>query len=276
MRDVKTTTTGTVMSRISQTFERLRRDKKKALIPFITAGYPDLPTTRELIFEFEKCGADLLELGVPFSDPMADGPLIQCASEQSLAQGTSLHDVLLLVATVRRSTSIPIILMGYYNPFFQFGLDQFTRQAARAGVDGVLVVDLPPEEADEMKRHTDGAGLDLIFLLAPTSGPGRVDRIVRHASGFLYYVSLTGVTGVRSTLDRTIRRQIATIRKKSSLPISVGFGISTPEHAKTVGRWSDAVVVGSAIIKIISECTSARETLQKAGHFIRTMKRALP
>jgi tryptophan synthase alpha chain len=263
------------MSRISQTFERLRRDKQKALIPFITAGYPDLSTTRALIVEFEKCGADLVELGVPFSDPMADGPLIQYASEQSLSHGTSLDDILRLVATVRRRTSIPVILMGYYNPFFKFGLEHFTRKAAQAGVDGVLVVDLPPEEAAEMKRFTDQAGLDLIFLLAPTSGPGRVDRIVRHASGFIYYVSLTGVTGVRSTLDRSIRRQIAAIRRKSTLPIAVGFGISTPEHARTVARWSDAVVVGSAIIKIISGCRSAQEKLQKTGHFIRTLKKAM-
>lgn len=263
------------MSRISQTFERLRRQGTKALIPFITAGYPDLSTTRRLIFEFEKCGADLLELGVPFSDPMADGPLIQYASEKSLSHGTSLEHILRMVASVRRQTSIPIILMGYYNPFFQFGLKQFTREAARAGIDGVLVVDLPPEEAGDMKMHTGRAGLDLIFLLAPTSGPERIDSIVKHATGFIYYVSLTGVTGVRSTLDRTIRHQVGIIRKKSRLPIGVGFGISTPQHAKTVARWADAVVVGSAIIKIILECTSQKEILHKTGHFIGTLKRAI-
>ena len=263
------------MSRISQTFEQLRRAGKKALIPFITAGYPDLSTTKKLIFEFAACGADLLELGVPFSDPMADGPLIQYASEKSLSHGTSLEDILRLVTTVRRKTSIPIILMGYYNPFFKFGLEQFTREAGRAGIDGVLAVDLPPEEAAEMKSFTDRAGLDLIFLLAPTSGPDRIDSIVKHATGFIYYVSLTGVTGVRSTLDRSIRQQIETIRKKSYLPIGVGFGISTPEHAKTVARWADAVVVGSALIKIISECKSTREMVQKTGHFIRALKMAM-
>jgi tryptophan synthase alpha chain len=182
---------------------------------------------------------------------------------------------LLLVATVRRKTSIPIILMGYYNPFLKYGLERFTREAGRAGIDGVLVVDLPPEEAAEMKRFADRAGLDLIFLLAPTSGPKRIDRIVTKATGFIYYVSLTGVTGVRSTLDRTIRQQIETIRKKSSLPVGVGFGISTPKHAKIVAQWADAVVVGSAIIKIISECTSTRETLQKTGNFIRALKLAI-
>jgi tryptophan synthase alpha chain len=263
------------MSRISATFERLRQQKKKALIPFITAGYPDLSTTKRLIFQCEKCGADLLELGVPFSDPMADGPIIQYASEKALAQGTSLEQILGMVKTVRRKSSIPIILMGYYNPFFKFGLKAFTRAAKDAGVDGLLVVDLPPEEAVEMKIHTDRAGLDLIFLLAPTSGPERIDSIVKHATGFIYYVSLTGVTGVRSKLDRSIRNQLETIRKKSSLPICVGFGISTPEHAKTVARWADAVVVGSALIKIISGSTSKAEAVQNAGRFIRTLKAAM-
>ena len=263
------------MSRISATFERLRQQKKKALIPFLTAGYPDLSTTRRLIFQCEQCGADLLELGVPFSDPMADGPIIQHASESALAQGTSLERILGMVKTIRRKSSIPIILMGYYNPFFKFGLKSFTRAAQAAGVDGLLVVDLPPEEAGEMKTHTDRAGLDLIFLLAPTSGPERIDSIVKHATGFIYYVSLTGVTGVRSKLDRSIRNQLETIRKKSPLPIGVGFGISTPEHAKTVARWADAVVVGSALIKIISGSTSKAEAVQNAGRFIRTLKAAM-
>jgi len=263
------------MSRISATFERLRQQKEKALIPFITAGYPDLSTTRRLIFQCEQCGADLLELGVPFSDPMADGPIIQHASESALAQGTSLERILGMVKTIRRKSSIPIILMGYYNPFFKFGLKSFTRAAQAAGVDGLLVVDLPPEEAGEMKTHTDRAGLDLIFLLAPTSGPERIDSIVKHATGFIYYVSLTGVTGVRSKLDRSIRNQLETIRKKSPLPIGVGFGISTPEHAKTVARWADAVVVGSALIKIISGSTSKAEAVQNAGRFIHTLKAAM-
>ncbi len=263
------------MSRISATFERLRQQKEKALIPFITAGYPDLSTTRRLIFQCEQCGADLLELGVPFSDPMADGPIIQHASESALAQGTSLERILGMVKTVRRKSSIPIILMGYYNPFFKFGLKAFTRAAQDAGVDGLLVVDLPPEEAVEMKIHTDRAGLDLIFLLAPTSGPERIDSIVKHATGFIYYVSLTGVTGVRSKLDRSIRNQLEIIRKKSPLPIGVGFGISTPEHAKTVARWADAVVVGSALIKIIFGSTSKAEAVQNAGRFIHTLKAAM-
>ena len=169
----------------------------------------------------------------------------------------------------------PLILFGYYNPLLQYGLEKLARDAAAAGADGFLVVDLPPEEAVEIKMHTDSTGLDLIFLLAPTSGPERINSIVKHASGFIYYVSLTGVTGVRSTLDRTIRNQLETIRKKSPLPIGVGFGISTPEHAKTVARWADAVVVGSALIKIISGSTSKAEAVHNAGRFIRTLKMAM-
>jgi len=263
------------MSRISQTFKRLKQQREKALIPFITAGYPDLKTTQRLIFELERCGADMLELGVPFSDPMADGPLIQYSSEQSLVHGTSLENIMQLVTLVRRRTSIPIILMGYYNPFFTYGLKGFTQQAKRAGIDGVLVVDLPPEEAAEMKVHTDREGLDLIFLLAPTSDAKRIDSIVKHAKGFIYYVSLTGVTGIRSALDRDIKNQIETIRKKTDLPIGVGFGISTPQHAKAVSRWADGVVVGSALIKIISQRARKKDMVSKAGTFIRSLKLAM-
>lgn len=263
------------MSRISKTFERLQRQGQKALIPFITAGYPDLATTRKLILTLEKCGADLLELGIPFSDPMADGPIIQAASEKALVHGTSLDDVLHLVKTVRSTTSLPLILMGYYNPFYRFGLKRFTREARRAGVDGVLVVDLPPEEAAEMLIHTERAGLDLIFLLAPTSDAKRIDSIVRHARGFIYYVSLTGVTGIRAQLDRDIKQHIDGIRKKTDLPIGVGFGISTPRHARQVSRWADAVVVGSALIRIIAESTTQKEILRRAGRFISILKNAM-
>lgn len=263
------------MSRIRQTFERLQQQGQKALIPFITAGYPDMSTTRRLIFALEKSGADLLELGVPFSDPMADGPLIQAASEKALARGTSLRDILDLVKTVRPRISLPLILMGYYNPFYRFGLKRFTQEAQQSGIDGVLVVDLPPEEAGDMLFHTERAGLDLIFLLAPTSDEKRIDSIVKHASGFIYYVSLTGVTGIRSKLDRDIKHHVAAIRKKTDLPIGVGFGISTPLHARQVSRWADAVVVGSALIKIIAKSRNTPEMVHKAGQFIHSLKQAM-
>ena len=172
-------------------------------------------------------------------------------------------------------TELPILLMGYYNPFFTFGLARFADEAKKAGVDGVLVVDLPPEEADAMKAETDRAGLDLIFLLAPTSNSARIQRIAKSASGFIYYVSLTGVTGVRSQLDKDIRKQVIQIKKQSNLPVGIGFGISTPEQAQRVAHWADAVVVGSAIIKIIEKSTTRQAIIQNVGQFVRSLKKAI-
>jgi len=263
------------MSRISKTFEKLRSEGKKALIPFITAGYPDINTTEKFIYELEKSGADLIELGVPFSDPMADGPIIQMASERSLANGTNLKMILELVKKVRMKTDIPIILMGYYNPFFIYGLKRVSRDAKDAGVDGVLIVDLPPEEAGEMKVQTDSTGLDIIFLLTPTSDDKRINLITKNGTGFIYYVSLTGVTGIRSELDRDIRKQITKIRKKTNLPVGVGFGISSPVHAKRVAKWADAVVVGSAIIKIVENSGSKRQMVQRVSKFVNNLKKAM-
>ena len=263
------------MSKISRTFEKLRSEGRKALIPFITAGYPDINTTEKFIYELEKSGADLIELGVPFSDPMADGPVIQMASERSLANGTNLKTILELVKKVRKRTEIPIILMGYYNPFFIYGLKRISRDAKNAGVDGFLIVDLPPEEAGEMKAQTDSAGLDIIFLLAPTSDEKRINLITKNGTGFIYYVSLTGVTGIRSELDRDIRKQIKKIRRKTRLPIGVGFGISSPAHAKRVAKWADAVVVGSAIIKIVENSSSKKQMVQRVGKFVNDLKKAM-
>ena len=263
------------MSRIRQTFEGLNKAGKKALIPFITAGYPDISTTEKFIFLLERSGADLIELGVPFSDPMADGPVIQAASEHALRKGTTLKKILDLVKRVRKKTELPILLMGYYNPFFTFGLEKFADEAKKAGVDGVLVVDLPPEEAGALKAETDRTGLDLIFLLAPTSDATRIKRIAKNASGFIYYVSLTGVTGVRSQLDQDIRNQVVQIKKQSNLPVGIGFGISTPEQAKRVAHWADAVVVGSAIIKIIETSTTPEASIKNVGQFVQSLKKAI-
>ena len=263
------------MSRISKTFNALRQKGEKALIPFITAGYPNLATTEKLIFEIEKSGADLLELGVPFSDPMADGPVIQYSSERALQNKTNLKMILKLVQKVRMKSDIPIILMGYFNPFFSDGLKRFAEDGIRAGVDGVLVVDLPPEEAGDMITQAGRVGLDLIFLLAPTSNEERIDRIVKNATGFIYYVSVTGVTGVRSTLDRDIRKQLERIKKITSTPIGVGFGISTPQQAKTIAKWADAVVVGSAFIKMIKESQSSKSMVSGVGNLTKSLKQAI-
>ena len=206
---------------------------------------------------------------------MADGPTIQLASERSLVNKTTLKMILDLVNKVRLKTNIPIILMGYYNPFFIYGLKRLASDAKEAGVDGILTVDLPPEEASEMKRQMANAGLDMIFLLAPTSDDARIKLITKNATGFIYYVSLTGVTGIRSKLNKDIRAQLTIIKKNTHLPIGVGFGISSPNHAKSVSQWADAVVVGSAIIKIIENSKNKKLMLQKVGKFVYSLKKAM-
>ena len=262
-------------TRIAQTWERLKRQGKKALIPYITAGDPSLEITRQLIFALEEAGADMIELGMPFSDPMADGPTIQRASERALAGNVSLRRILELVIEIRKKTEIPIILFGYYNPFFIYGTKRLAFDARRAGVDGILAVDLPPEEADELKTFTDQTGIDLIFLLAPTSTEDRMRLIASKASGFIYYVSVTGVTGARSTLDKDIEQYVKQIRRFSSLPVGVGFGISTPEQVNKIIRFADAVIVGSALIKVIEANIRSPYLVQRAKHFIHELKQGM-
>lgn len=262
------------MSRISDTFARCRAQGSKALVTFITAGDPNLAATEELIPLLERNGADIIELGVPFSDPMADGPTIQLASERALAAGTTLDKILATVKAVRRRTQVPIILMGYYNPLLNYGLERFASDAAAAGVDGVLVVDLPPEEADELQSCTDRHGLDLIFLLTPTSDAARLRKVTRRARGFIYYVSVTGVTGARRDVERSIGANVAAIKAQTAVPVVVGFGVSTPEQAAEVAAAGDGVVVGSAIVKLFEQ---HRDTaLQSAvGEFTAGLKRAI-
>lgn len=241
------------MSRIAHTFDALKRNGKKALVTFITAGDPDLAATGELIPLLAESGSDIIELGVPFSDPMADGPTIQLSSERALAAGTTLPKILSTVKSARARTQVPIVLMGYYNPILMYGLDRFAADAAAAGVDGVLLVDLPPEEAGEFKTCADRHGLDVIFLLTPTSDEARIRTVVRCARGFIYYVSVTGVTGARSGVETTVAGNVAAIKEKTSIPVAVGFGISSPDQAASVAASADGVVVGSAIVKLFEQ-----------------------
>jgi len=241
------------MSRIADKFRDLGDRGEKALITFITAGDPDLAATADYILEMEKGGADIIELGVPFSDPMADGPTIQKSSERALAAGTTLPGILAMVKAVRRKTRVPIVLMGYYNPVFIYGAAQFAADAAAAGVDGILLVDLPPEEAGEFSAAAVSAGLDFISLLTPTSDDSRMALVTGLGSGFIYYVSVTGVTGVRQSVAGSLVENVAAIRKRIPLPIAVGFGISSPDQAADVARNADGVVVGSAIVKLFEE-----------------------
>lgn len=265
------------MSRIQQTFERLKAKGEKALIPYLMSGDPSLERTGELVVELERSGADLIELGVPFSDPIADGPVIQRAATRSLRSKTSLKDILVLVNGLRQRHHIrmPIILMTYYNPVLKFGEDRFAKEAAMAGVDGLIIPDLPPEEATGLLRPAQRAGLDLIFLLAPTSTPERIKKVVSVSTGFLYYVSLTGITGAKLQGIGTIGKQLKLIRRSSTFPIAVGFGITTPQEASTVARSADGVIIGSAIVRMIEQYGELPELTQVVGKFVKELKGAL-
>ena len=236
------------MGRIEDAFKTLKRQGKKGFIPFITAGDPDLATTEDLLIELANSGATLIELGVPFSDPMADGPVIQRASERALKHSFGLQEILDTAARARKQIDIPIILFSYYNPLLQFGLKRMAKAAKDAGLDGVLVTDLTPEESGEFEAELRANGLDMIFLVAPTSTDERLKLVAQHASGFIYAVSRAGVTGAQSTVSAEAEKLVNRMRQFSELPIAVGFGISSAEQVRDVNRYADAVVVGSAIV----------------------------
>jgi len=259
------------MSRIEDKFAELKGRGETALVTFVTAGDPDLGVTEEIVLQLERSGCDLIELGVPFSDPMADGPTIQLSSERALASGTTLPAILELVRRLRTRTQVPIVLMGYFNPIFIYGAERFAVDAAAAGVDGLLVVDLPPEEAAELKGATDQAGLDLIFLLTPTSDSSRVEAVSRLGRGFIYYVSVAGVTGARSEVADTLAARVTSVRDELKLPLVVGFGISNPSQAAQVAKVADGVVVGSALVKYFERYQGA-ELLQELGAFVADLK----
>ena len=257
------------MGRIEAAFSQLKRQGKKGFIPFITAGDPDLETTRQLLIELS--GSTVIELGVPFSDPMADGPVIQRSSERALKHGVGVGDILNVVASVRREIETPIILFSYFNPLLQFGLKRLAAEAKAAGVDGVLVTDLSPEEAGEFESELRANDLDMIFLIAPTSTDERLKLVAQHARGFIYAVSRAGVTGVRTNVSAEAEKLVNRMRQFSSLPIAVGFGISTAEQVKDVQRYADAVVIGSAIVSKIERLQGATRTAKQIGEFVKPL-----
>lgn len=263
------------MRRIEKKFAALRAQKEKALIVYLTAGDPSLEITRKLIFALEKAGADILEIGVPFSDPTADGPVIQAASQRALKAGVTLKGVLKMIAEVRKTSEIPIVLFGYFNPIFTCGVQKFARDACKAGVDGVLVVDLPYEETKELRTYTDAAGMDFISLVAPTTDKERLKKIASHADGFLYYISITGITGTAAPKIESIKKDVGKIRNITKLPIAVGFGISTPQQAKNIGRFADGIVIGSALVRLIDEHKNSKALLKVISGYIGNIKKAL-
>jgi tryptophan synthase alpha chain len=261
------------MNRIEKKFRQLKKEKKKAFIAFISAGFPSLEATKNLMLEFEHKGVDIVELGVPFSDPLADGPVIQEASLYALAKGVTLAKIIAMVKQVRKDISMPVCLMSYYNPILAFGLKQFARKAKEAGVDGVIVPDLPPEESLELSRLCAKAKIDLISFLAPTSTLQRIKYIGRRARGFIYYVSLTGVTGTREKLSADIQNNLRLIKKHAFKPVCAGFGISKHAHVAQVGRVADGVIVGSAIVRKIKQYKGCSSMVQRVGAYVESLRK---
>jgi tryptophan synthase alpha chain len=257
------------VNRIGEAFGNLRAPGRRGFIPFVTAGDPDLETTRSLLVELARSGATLIELGVPFSDPVADGPVIQRASERALARGVGLSDVLEALADARRETDVPVILFSYFNPLLQFGVERLADEAARAGVDGVLATDLVPEESADFNAALARRGLDQIFLVAPTTSDARLRRVADSASGFVYAVSRAGVTGARTDLSAEAARLVGRVRATTDLPVAVGFGISSPEHVAEVWRYADAAVVGSALVSEIEKHAGRPDLVARVGAFAR-------
>lgn len=263
------------VNRIEERFAKLRSAGLKGLVVYIGAGDPSLAATHQLALEFDRAGVDVLELGVPFSDPLADGIVNQLAAQRGLASGTTPPRVLETVAAIRRDSQIPIVLYIYFNLLHRVGLERFIQDAAAAGVDGLLILDLPPEEADDYERLMKVAGLCPVWLIAPTTPDSRIERIARRAQGFIYYVSREGVTGMQTTVSTTIGEMTDRIRKHSSLPIAVGFGISNPEQAREVASHAEAIVVGSAIVNRIAEQGADPEMPAKVGAFVKTLSEAV-
>jgi len=262
------------MDRLVNCFSALKNQKAKALVTFITAGDPSLSVTEDMIYLLESAGADIIELGVPFSDPMADGPTIQLSSERALVAGTTLEGILATVVKVRTRSQIPIILMGYLNPVHAYGYERFCREAVDSGVDGLLLVDMPPEESEELLLYSQTCGLDIIFLLTPTSDKARISKVQKLGRGFIYYVTVTGVTGARQIVSGTLSHELQKVMKKVSLPVMAGFGISTPEQAASVAELADGVVVGSAIVKLFEQY-SGQKLKKELRKFVSAIKQAI-
>jgi len=260
------------MTRLETTFARLRADHAPGLVTYITAGDPDLERTGGILRALDRGGADVLEVGVPFSDPLADGPVIQRATERALAAGTTLSGVLDLLRSIRAEIAAPVVIFSYANPILRLGPEQFADRARDAGVDGVLVLDLPIEEADEFRTMLASRGIDTILLLSPTTTDERMRRAAALGSGFLYAISRLGVTGARDALAAGAQEMVERIRSVSDLPVALGFGISKPDHVREVGQWADAAVVGSALVDVIAREGASRDLDTRVEEYVRWLK----
>jgi tryptophan synthase alpha chain len=260
------------MSRLPETFTRMRAKGSPGLVTYVTAGDPDLGRTEGILCALDRAGADVLEVGVPFSDPLADGPVIQRATERALAAGTTLTQVLDMVGRVRSSVQAPIVIFSYANPILRLGAEGFADRARDAGVDGVLVLDLPIEEADGFRSMLSARGIDTILLLSPTTTDARLRKAAALGSGFLYAISRLGVTGARDRIADGAHEMVERIRRVSDLPVALGFGISKPEHVREVGQWADAAVVGSALVNVIAEAGTSADLNTRVEEYVRWLK----
>ncbi|TFH27761.1 MAG: tryptophan synthase subunit alpha [Myxococcales bacterium] len=259
---------------MAPTLRRVTTSRRKALVPYFSGGDPDIQVTYDAIFAAVDAGADVVEIGVPFSDPIADGSVIQASYQRALAGGASVPRILELCAKLRRATGVPLVLFGYYDPFLRYGKAKLAHDAKEAGVDGILCVDTPPEESGPMVTACRAAGIDPIFLLAPTSGEDRIDAVAGVASGFVYFVAVTGVTGARSAAPIGIESKVEVVRRRTGLPVGVGFGISNPEQAAAVAGYADLVVVGSALVRLMQEAGRSRAA-KACGEFVAQLRSAI-
>jgi tryptophan synthase alpha chain len=262
------------LPRLADTFKRLRTNRQVGLVTYTTAGDPDLARSAEVLKALDRAGADVIEVGVPFSDPLADGPVIQRATERALRAGGSLRASLAMIAAVRAQVKAPIVVFSYFNPLLRLGVEAFAKQAAAAGVDGVLALDLPIEEAAGFHDTLAASGLDTIFLLSPTTTDARIEKAAALGGGFLYVISRLGVTGARAEVASGAEAMVRRIRAKTDLPIAIGFGISRPEHVAEVGAYADAAVVGSALVSVVAEASASPQLVETVEEYVRWLKRS--
>ncbi len=259
------------MNRIEEKFKELREEGKHALIAYVTCGDPDIDTTKKIIKILVEAGVDLIELGMPFSDPLADGPTIQMASSIALKNNISLNRVLSLARDIRKSVSIPLVIMSYYNPIFHYGIRNFISEAKKSHIDGLIIPDLPPEEAHQIEMFARKMNIDTIYFISPTSTNRRINTIIKHSKGFIYYLSLTGVTGERKTLPEGIKKDIIKIKRLTNKPVCVGFGISSADQVKDICQIADGVIVGSAIINRIHQDKSKTGIFEDVKSFVKKL-----
>ena len=260
------------MGRIEDRFTQLRNDGRTGLVTYVTAGDPDLQRSADIIRRLDQAGADVLEIGVPFSDPLADGPVIQRATERALASGVTLAQVLGMLKTLRPSIAAPMVIFSYANPILRMGLDRFVTEAKAAGIDGVLTLDMPPEEGEVFRETFARAGIDTIFLLSPTTTVERIRRAAALGSGFLYGISRLGVTGMRDSVDASARELAMRVKAETAMPLALGFGISRPEHVRSIGQFADAAVVGSALVNVIAEHGRSPGLVDEVERYVRWLR----